>query len=147
MKKSLPLQRLSLLAVTLLCVFTVAQAQDFWYKGRGHICETLYVPDDPYAIDGKIPYIVGDIVISGTTLFKLSNGSLKIYDLKTGSAPDYNIPSLTKVNSMEIINEKIVIEGVTNTGTIMKGSLDLNSGQFDTNYSNVLTEVRLTALN
>lgn len=114
---------------------------------RGHICETLYVPDDPYAIDGKIPYIVGDIVISGTTLFKLSNGSLKIYDLKTGSAPDYNIPSLTKVNSMEIINEKIVIEGVTNTGTIMKGSLDLNSGQFDTNYSNVLTEVRLTALN
>lgn len=33
MKKSLSSRRLSLLAVTLMCLFTAAQAQDFWSKG------------------------------------------------------------------------------------------------------------------
>lgn len=113
---------------------------------RGHICEAIH-SSSSFAIDGIMPYYFGDIAVSGSTLFKISNSSLKIYDLKTGTTTNYPIPNLTKVNSMEVINGKMIIEGVTNTGAIMKGSLDLNSGQFDTSYSNVLTEVRLVALN
>ncbi len=113
---------------------------------RGHICESSHATN-PLAIEGKTPYLFGDIVISGSTLFKLTNGSIKIFDLKTGPAPDYSILSLTKVNYMDLVNGRIVIEGVTNNGTIMKGALNLDTGQFDVNYSNVLSEVRLVALN
>ena len=73
MKKSLPLQRLSLLAVTLLCVFTVAQAQDFWYKGvhynmlEDNTAEVIYM--DHYNDDyNKYKSYKGDIEIPATVI-------------------------------------------------------------------------------
>ena len=73
MKKSLPLLRLSLLAVTLLCIFSVAQAQDFWYKGvhyrmlEDNTAEVTYM--DHYNYDyNKYKSYKGDIEIPATVI-------------------------------------------------------------------------------
>ena len=109
---------------------------------NGHICQAWV---DPFPFSYDTP--VTDTIISGSTLFKIDSTKLKVYDLKTGPADDYSIPNLVKIDSMNLLGGKIVIKGVTNTGSILKGSLDLKTGVFDTNYSNVLVEVRLAALN
>lgn len=109
---------------------------------NGHICQAWV---DPFPFNYDTP--VTDTIVSGSTLFKIDSTKLKVYDLKTGPADDYSIPNLVKIDSMDLLGGKIVIRGVTNTGSILKGSLDLKTGVFDTNYSNVLVEVRLAALN
>ena len=112
---------------------------------NGHICSDG--THDSYPINWSS--ITGDIVVSGKYLYKLdsSSGGITMYDLTTGTSDVYGIPTLVKVNSMDIINGVVIVEGVTNTATILKCSINLATKECNMSYTNVLVEVRLTALN
>ena len=91
---------------------------------------------------------IGDIVVSNGTLYKLSSGgTLTSYNIETGASDTYSIAKVVRVQSMDIVNDIVVIKGIVANGSVMTGSLDLSTGMFDSNYSKVLAEVRLKALN
>ena len=115
---------------------------------QGHICQSNYMMSSSQGgYEITMGMSIGDIVVSNGVMYKLSNGLVTAYNIDTGAETSYPIAKVVKVQSMDIINDTVVVKAIVSNGSVMTGSLDLNTGNFDTNYSKVLSEVRLKALN
>ncbi len=115
----------------------------------------MQMPYTYYVINGTLcQMLTSDYVSRSTVLFEndmvyvLKNNSLYGYDIVNGNPPAvYSVPVLEFMHSIEIMNGKVYVSGLSSTGAIVEGKLDLFTGNIDTKYSSVRSEVRLKALN
>lgn len=112
---------------------------------NGHICQ--YTKSS--SIDGvSALYNPGDVIVGDNgCIYKVIGDALKKYDLFTEAYDSIEIPGLIRINSLDIDYDIALIEGVSDSGSTIKGILNFSNGTIDVSHTNILREIRIAALN
>ena len=111
---------------------------------NNHICQ--YYGDQSCC--GVVSNVnVGDMIVNDGFIYKVIGNSLKRYNLISGGDVEtIMVPELVAVSSLDIEGGRAILEGLSDSGKMISGTLDFSTGDIDLQHSNILREVKIEAL-
>ena len=80
-------------------------------------------------------------------LYKLDGSNLRSFDMINGSETAVVISGLVYVSSLVVEDEKVIVEGLSDRSTLVRGVYDYQTNQIDTAHNNIMKEIVLEAMN
>ena len=127
--------------------------QEFYYNleyydyvlRNNHICQV----NASQSCCGITDYVnPGDIIVNDGFIYKVVGNSLKRFDLiNEGEIETISVPELVAVSSLDIEGSRAILEGLSDSGNMIKGTLDFETREVDLQHSYILREVSIAAIN
>ena len=89
-----------------------------------------------------------NVMVDSHYLYQLGDGGLVSCDLlDTSSTHPISIAGLINISTVDFDDEKLVVSGLSDRGSTIRGVYNYQTGALDTSYSNVMKEIVIRALN
>ena len=110
---------------------------------NGHICQYGKASSHDGIADG---YALSDVVLDLDCLYKFASNTMNQFNVFNSEHKAVPVPGLFSVTTMEIDCDRIMITGFSESGLAVSGELNFLDTSASLNYTKVMREVRIAAL-
>ena len=110
---------------------------------NGHICQYAKTYSRDGIADG---YALSDVVTDTEHIYKFASNTMNRYNLFNDEIFPVTVAGLFSVTTMEIDNDRVMITGFSEGGLAVSGCLNFSDTSATLEYTKVMREVRIAAL-